>query len=233
MAAATPEQAINHPKWRMGAKISVDSATLMNKGLELIEAHYLFHLPPEKLDVVVHPESIIHSFVHYHDGSVLAQLGMPDMCTPLAVALAWPERIDVPRPRLDLTQLAQLQFEAVDEALFPCLSLAKEALAQGGSLPAVLNAANEEAVAAFLKTQIGFAEIASVVEAVLARAEILQPQTLAEVVELDHISRCRAREYIARQRMQMLLLSLQQEQLRNAIQAQSQTIARARSGFTR
>lgn len=167
LEAATPEQAVRHPNWSMGRKISVDSASLMNKGLEVIEARWLFDLPPEQISVVVHPQSIVHSLVEYVDGSVLAQLGNPDMRTPIAYGLAWPERIDAGVGSLDLFQVARLDFEAPDLQRFPCLGLAFEALSLGGAAPAVLNAANEVAVAAFLDGQIGFCDIPRRVEAAL------------------------------------------------------------------
>ena len=167
LAVATVEEALAHPNWDMGAKISIDSATLMNKGLELIEARWLFDIAPENIDVVVHPESIIHSLVEFRDTSVLAQLGLPDMCVPIAVALAYPERVRLDLPRLELSEIGRLEFEAPDHARFPCLSLASRALAGSESAPAVLNAANEVAVQAFLDRQISFPAIAETNEAVL------------------------------------------------------------------
>jgi len=198
MAKATPAQAVAHPRWDMGAKISVDSATLMNKGLELIEAHYLFPVGEERLDVVIHPESIIHSMVAYIDGSVLAQLGMPDMRTPIAYALAWPRRMATPSARLDLAQIGQLTFEAPDLKRFPALTLARDALHVGGGAPTVLNAANEVAVAAFLAGRIGFPAIVAVTSAVLGQSMALgeRPADLAEVYELDRIARIRAEEMV-------------------------------------
>ena len=169
MAVATPQQAVAHPNWDMGVKISIDSATMMNKALETIEAAYLFGMPPERLDVLVHPQSIIHSLVEYADGSTLAQLGTPDMRTPIACALAWPERMSWPAPRLDLAALGQLTFEQPDFSRFPALKLAKDALTAGGTAPAVMNAANEAAVAAFLDRRIGFLDIADTVEETLTR----------------------------------------------------------------
>jgi len=169
MAGATPEQAVAHPNWDMGVKISIDSATMMNKALETIEAAYLFGMPPERLDVLVHPQSIIHSLVEYADGSTLAQLGPPDMRTPIACALAWPERMSWPAPKLDLAALGQLTFEQPDFSRFPALKLARDALTAGGSAPAVMNAANEAAVAAFLDRRIGFLDIAGTVEETLNR----------------------------------------------------------------
>lgn len=169
MAAITPEQAVAHPNWSMGAKISVDSASMANKGLEMIEAAYLFDTPAERIDVVVHPESIIHSLVEYVDGSTLAQMGPPDMKTPIACALAWPERIAWPAPKLDLAALGRLTFEAPDEVRFPLLGLARQALKTGGSAPIVFNAANEVAALAFLDRRLGFLNIAAVVADTLSR----------------------------------------------------------------
>ncbi len=168
MRAATPEQAVAHPNWSMGAKISVDSATLMNKGLELIEAHYLFALAPDQLDVVVHPQSIVHCLVSYTDGSVLAHLGAPDMRTPISHALGWLRRMNSPSHRLDLTKIAQLTFEPADGATFPCLGLATDCLRAAGPAPTILNAANEVAVEAFLGRRIGFLDIARIVEETLS-----------------------------------------------------------------
>ena len=170
MRAVTPREAVAHPNWSMGAKISVDSATMANKGLEMIEAAYLFGMPPERIDVVVHPESIIHSLVEYVDGSTLAQMGPPDMRTPIACALAWPERIAWPAPKLDLAALGKLTFEAPDETRFPALSLARQALTEGGAAPAIFNAANEVAAWAFLDGRLGFLNIAAVVAETLDRS---------------------------------------------------------------
>ncbi|GAW39913.1 1-deoxy-D-xylulose 5-phosphate reductoisomerase [Brevundimonas sp. SH203] len=170
MGAITPEQAVAHPNWSMGAKISVDSATMANKGLEMIEAAYLFDMPQDRIDVVVHPESIIHSLVEYVDGSTLAQMGPPDMRTPIACALAWPDRIAWPAPRLDLAALGRLTFEAPDLARFPALDLARQALKAGGAAPAVFNAANEVAAFAFLDRKLAFLNIAAVVAETLERA---------------------------------------------------------------
>ncbi len=169
LAHISPEQAVAHPNWSMGAKISVDSATMANKGLEAIEAAYLFDMPADRIDVVVHPESIIHSLVEYIDGSTLAQLGPPDMKTPIACALAWPDRIAWPAPRLDLAALGRLTFERPDEALFPALGLARQALQAGGTAPIVFNAANEVAALAFLDRRLGFLNIAAVVADTLSR----------------------------------------------------------------
>lgn len=171
MAVMSPEQAVAHPNWSMGAKISIDSATMANKGLETIEAAYLFDMPAERIDVVVHPESVIHSMVEYVDGSTLAQMGPPDMKTPIACALAWPDRIRWPAPKLDLASLGRLTFEAPDEARFPALRLAREALQAGGIAPTVFNAANEIGAYAFLARKLGFLNIAAVVAETLDRAK--------------------------------------------------------------
>ncbi len=171
MSGATPAQAIAHPNWSMGAKISVDSASMMNKALEMIEAAYLFSMPPDQIDVLVHPQSIIHSMVEYSDGSTMAQLGPPDMRAPIAYALAWPGRITWPAPRLDLAAIGALTFETPDLDRFPAIRLAREALKIGGGAPAAMNAANEVAVAAFLAGRIGFLDIAATVEAVLEALE--------------------------------------------------------------
>jgi 1-deoxy-D-xylulose-5-phosphate reductoisomerase len=196
MAAATPAQAVAHPNWRMGAKISVDSATMMNKGLEVIEAHHLFALPSERLDIVVHPQSVVHGLVYYSDGSVLAQLGSPDMRTPIANALGWPDRIPAPSPRLDLAKLAQLTFEAPDPERFPALRVARAALVAGGGAPTVLNAANEVAVAAFLDEHIGFLDVAATVERTLERMPGRRIDALDDVYALDREARATARQLI-------------------------------------
>ena len=197
MRHVTPEQAVAHPIWSMGAKISVDSATLMNKGLELIEAKHLFPVSVDQLDVLVHPQSVVHSFVEYIDGSVLAQLGTPDMRTPIAYALAWPERIATPCRRLDLVEIARLEFEAPDPVRFPALNLAWTALRQGGSAPAVLNAANEEAVAAFLARRIGFLDIAAIVAETLDAVTAAPTSSLEDVIAVDRDARRRASALIA------------------------------------
>jgi 1-deoxy-D-xylulose-5-phosphate reductoisomerase len=196
MARATPEEAVAHPNWRMGAKISVDSATMMNKGLEVIEAHHLFDLASDRLEIVVHPQSVIHGLVYYSDGSVLAQLGSPDMRTPIANALGWPDRIAAPSPRLDLARLSQLTFEAPDPARFPALRIARAALEAGGSAPCVLNAANEVAVAAFLDRRIGFLDIAATVERTLEALPGRTPQNLDDVHAVDGEARAVARRII-------------------------------------
>jgi 1-deoxy-D-xylulose-5-phosphate reductoisomerase len=201
MATATREQAVAHPTWDMGAKISVDSATLMNKGLELIEAHFLFDVPEERIDVLVHPQSVIHSLVEYVDGSVLAQLGTPDMRTPIAYAMGWPKRIAAPSPRLDLAAIGSLTFERPDYERFPALRLAREALEAGGSAPTVLNAANEVAVLAFLDRQIGFLDIAKIVGETLDRIPRVDIEALEVVAEIDLKARAIARETIARNRV--------------------------------
>ncbi len=189
MKDVTPAQAVKHPNWAMGAKISVDSATLMNKGLELIEAFYLFPLKVEQLKVLVHPQSIIHCLVEMIDGSVLAQMSLPDMCTPIAYALGWPERLSAPVGKLDLAAIGQLSFEAPDEARFPALGLARQAMQAGGNAPTVLNAANEIAVGRFLKGQIGFLDIVAVVEKTLAHIPYTSLETLDAVLECNARSR--------------------------------------------
>jgi len=185
MQAAQPEQALKHPNWAMGAKITIDSATMFNKGLELIEAHYLFDMPADRLEVIFHPQSVIHSMVEYVDGSVLAQMGAPDMRIPIAHCLAWPERIDTPAARLNLAEVAKLEFEAPDEVRFPALRLAREAMVEGGAKPAILNAANEMAVAAFLERRIAFTDIAVIVESVLHAYDAAAPSTISDVLEID------------------------------------------------
>jgi len=193
---ATPEQAVAHPIWSMGAKISVDSATLMNKGLELIEAHHLFGLPGERIDVLIHPQSVVHSLVEFIDGSVIAQLGSPDMRIPIAHALAWPERMVTPAERLDLARIARLEFEEPDLQRFPALRLARDVLAAGGAGPIILNAANEMAVAAFLQRQIGFADIAGAVERALETIDAQQPRSIADVIDIDREVREKAGEFM-------------------------------------
>jgi 1-deoxy-D-xylulose-5-phosphate reductoisomerase len=185
MREATPKQAVAHPKWSMGAKISVDSATMMNKGLEVIEAHHLFGLPSEGIDIVVHPQSVIHSMVEYCDGSVLAQLGTPDMRTPIAFALGWPQRLNAPATRLNLADIASLTFEQPDDVRFPALRLARRALQAGGSAPTILNAANEVAVARFLAGEVGFLDIAAIVEHTLDRVAAQSLNSLDDVMAID------------------------------------------------
>jgi 1-deoxy-D-xylulose-5-phosphate reductoisomerase len=189
MRAATAAEAVAHPNWSMGAKISVDSATLMNKGLELIEAFHLFPVGADAIEIVVHPQSVIHSLVEYVDGSVLAQLGAPDMRVPIAHTLAWPERMATPCERLDLVSLGTLDFEAPDPVRFPALGLARQALAQSGAKPAILNAANEIAVASFLESRIAFLDIASLVSEVLARYDPPAPLSIDDVLEIDREAR--------------------------------------------
>ena len=191
LASVTPAQAVAHPNWSMGAKISVDSATLMNKGLELIEAHYLFGLPSERIDIVIHPQSTVHSLVEFVDGSVLAQLGALDMRIPIAYALAWPERLETPAERLDLAALGRLDFAAPDLDRFPALRIAREAMEAGGAAPVVLNAANEVAVDGFLKGRIRFPDIARAVEQALAESALAAPQSIADVLEIDRTTRTR------------------------------------------
>ena len=193
---ATPEQACAHPNWSMGRKISVDSATMMNKGLEVIEAHWLFGAAPARIEVVVHPQSVVHSMVEYRDGSVLAQLGHPDMRTPIAHALAWPRRMASGAAFLDFFRL-QLEFQAPDFARFPCLRLAFAALEAGGTAPAILNAANEVAVRAFLERRIRFTEIAVVVERALERVAPRAADALAPILEADALARSAAGEWVA------------------------------------
>lgn len=189
MREVTPAQAIAHPVWSMGAKISVDSATLMNKGLEMIEASFLFPVPESRIEVLIHPQSVIHSLVSYVDGSVLAQLGTPDMRTPIAVALAWPGRMPTPATRLDLAAIAKLTFEVPDFARFPALNLTRQALQTGGAAPTILNAANEVAVDAFLNGRIGFLDITRIVEQTLARVQYGALTDLAAVREADGAAR--------------------------------------------
>jgi 1-deoxy-D-xylulose-5-phosphate reductoisomerase len=193
IGAATPAQAVAHPNWSMGAKISVDSATMMNKGLELIEAHYLFKLPSQRIDILVHPQSVVHSMVEFVDGSVLAQLGTADMRIPIAYALAWPERIATPAQRLDLATIARLDFEAPDLERFPALRLAREALEAGGAAPIVLNAANEGAVASFLAGHIRFPDIVRIVQEALSSARYDAPRSIGDVLEIDRVTRDRTK----------------------------------------
>ncbi len=194
----TPAQACAHPNWSMGRKISVDSATMMNKGLELIEACWLFDARPEQVEVVVHPQSVIHSLVDYVDGSVLAQLGNPDMRTPIAHALAWPQRLDSGVAPLDLFSIARLDFQAPDEQRFPCLRLARQAAQAGGSAPAMLNAANEVAVAAFLQGRLRYPEIARMIEAVLEREAVVPVDDLDAVFAADGRARMLAEQWLSR-----------------------------------
>ena len=196
LAAATPTQAVAHPNWDMGAKISVDSATMMNKGLEFIEAHHLFPVGLDRLRIVVHPQSVVHSMVEYRDGSTLAQLGPSDMRVPIASCLAWPQRMDTPCAPLDLAAIGALTFEAPDEERFPATRIAREAAHAGGGTPAVLNAANEVAVAAFLAGQISFTRIALVVAETLNRYRPQAPSSLDDVLSIDAEARVRARDLL-------------------------------------
>jgi 1-deoxy-D-xylulose-5-phosphate reductoisomerase len=200
IGAATPEQALRHPNWSMGAKITIDSATLMNKGLEVIEAHHLFALRPDELDVLVHPQSIVHGMVEFRDGSVIAHLGPPDMRVPISHCLGFPDRIADAAPPLEWSKLANLTFEEPDLDRFPALRLAREALVAGGAAPTVLNAANEIAVAAFLARRLGFAGIPALVEATLARAAsrgiAREPESVEEALAVDHICRSMAEELL-------------------------------------
>lgn len=193
----TPESALAHPNWEMGKKISIDSATMMNKGLEIIEAHWLFGVPIEKISVHIHPESIVHSLVEYHDGAMIAQLGVPDMKTPIAYALSWPERMPLNQPPLDLCQLGRLTFSQPDEQRFPCLRLAYDALSLGGTVPAVLNAANEVAVESFLQHQISFLGIPQLIEQVLALHQRSDVKTLDQVLQADLWARKEAKKMIS------------------------------------
>lgn len=197
MERAGPEQALKHPVWSMGAKITIDSASMFNKGLEVIEAARIFSLPEERIEVLVHPQSVVHGMVQYADGSLLAQLGSPDMRIPIAHTLAWPERIATRSPRLDLAQVATLTFEAPDPVRFPALRLAREALRAGGALPAVLSAANEIAVEAFLDRRIGFLGIARLVEAVMAEVGNPHADTLEAVLHWDAEARRLAMRHVA------------------------------------
>ena len=198
MRGITPAQAVAHPNWSMGAKISVDSATMMNKGLELIEAAHLFPIGLDRIEILVHPQSIIHSMVEYRDRSTLAQLGSPDMRIPIASALAWPVRMTTPCQPLDLARIGRLDFEAPDEERFPALGLARHVAGQGGSAPAILNAANEVAVAAFLKGEIGFLDIAMIVEDVLNRYSAPAPCRIEDVLDVDARARTMAGQVMER-----------------------------------
>jgi 1-deoxy-D-xylulose-5-phosphate reductoisomerase len=194
MVSVTPEQAVAHPVWSMGAKISVDSATLMNKGLELIEAARLFPIAPDRIEIILHRQSVVHSLVEYVDGSVLAQLGSPDMRTPIAHTLAWPDRMETPVAPLDLAAIGRLDFAAPDPERFPALRLAREALAAGGARPAVLNAANEVAVGAFLDRRIAFLDIAAIVEQTMERYDPAAPGAIEDVIAIDREARHKAAE---------------------------------------
>jgi len=196
LQAVTPQEALKHPNWKMGPKITVDSATLMNKGLEVMEAHWFFDLPAEQIHVLLHPQSIVHSLVEFVDGSVLAQMGVPDMRGPIAYALAYPDRLEGASPRLDLRTVGPLTFQEPDRERFPCLDLAYEALRMGGSMPAALNAANEVAVEAFLHERIGFMDIPRVVEAIMTRHRCTPIASLDHVLSVDRWARAEAQEQI-------------------------------------
>ncbi|MBI2717131.1 MAG: 1-deoxy-D-xylulose-5-phosphate reductoisomerase [Rhizobiales bacterium] len=200
IAAATPEQALRHPNWSMGPKVTIDSASLMNKGLELIEAHHLFALKPDEIDVLVHPQSVVHGLVEYRDGSVVAQLGSPDMRIPIAHCLAWPQRIDSPAARLDLAKVGKLDFEEPDLMRFPALALARHAMTTGGAAPTVLNAADEVAVGEFIAGRIAFPAITALVEATLAAAAkrglLAEPAGIDAALAIDHIARSLARDLL-------------------------------------
>jgi len=200
IAKATPEQALRHPNWSMGPKITIDSASLMNKGLELIEAHHLFALPPDEIDVLVHPQSVVHGMVEFRDGSVVAQMGPADMRVPIAHCLAWPHRIDGPAPRLDLAACRELTFEEPDLGRFPALALARQAMQTGGAAPTVLNAADEVAVAEFIAGRIPFTMIPALVEATLeaaaARGLLAEPASIETALAVDHAARSLARELL-------------------------------------
>ena len=200
MRYVTPEQACAHPNWSMGAKISVDSATMMNKGLELIEAARLFPVPPQNIEIIVHRQSVVHSLVDYIDGSMLAQLGPPDMRTPLAYCLAWPDRMATPMPPLDLAMIGKLEFQAIDEERFPATRVAREALMAGGATPCILNAANEIAVAGFLSGQIGFLDIVATVKRTLERYQPnAAPTSVADVLMIDAAARAVAAEQMLKE----------------------------------
>jgi len=198
MRHVTPKQALKHPNWKMGAKITIDSATLMNKGLEVIEARWLFDTPPSRIEVLIHPQSVIHSMVEYVDGSVIAQLGIPDMRAPLSYALSHPERLALELQPLNLTEIGQLTFMTPDEKRFPCLGYAYEAIRVGGTLPAVLNAANEEAVNAFLKERIKFLDIGKVIRKTMDAYHPTEPKTLEHILEADAWARKRAQQAMAK-----------------------------------
>jgi 1-deoxy-D-xylulose-5-phosphate reductoisomerase len=203
MAKVTPAEAVAHPNWDMGAKISVDSATMMNKGLELIEAYYLFGLPEDKIDILVHPQSIIHSMVAYVDGSVLAQLGSPDMRTPISYTLAWPRRMVAPSARLDLGKIATLTFEPPDSERFPALRLAREALKAGGAAPNILNASNEVAVAGFLDNNLGFLDIPRIVTETLEKMPVSAIRSVDDALSVDNEARHIARDIMTETRLRV------------------------------
>ncbi len=196
MANVTPDQAVAHPNWSMGRKISVDSATMMNKALEIIEAHYLFNIEPDKIDVLIHPQSVIHSMVHYKDGSVLAQMGASDMRTPIANVLAWPERMETPGQKLDLTQMNKLTFEKPDFERFPALKTAYQCLESGLHSCVALNAANEVAVEAFLTNNIGFLDIMDCIDHILGKTKTTKLDTITDIIEFDETIRAKTKDFI-------------------------------------
>ena len=197
LAAVTKAQALKHPNWSMGAKITIDSSTLMNKGLEVIEAKWLFHIKPEQVEVIVHPQSIIHSLVQFQDGSMKAQMGLPDMKLPIQYALGYPKRLAADFPRFDFSNYASLTFEAPDKETFRCLQLAYDAMNMGGTVPCVMNAANEIAVQAFLEDRIGFLEIPSIIEGMMESMENIQQPSLDDFIQIDQATRAKALEVIA------------------------------------
>jgi len=196
LSRVTPEMALDHPRWKMGPKVTVDSATMMNKGLEVIEARWLFDLPPEKIEVLVHPQSVVHSMVEFADGSVLAQMGLADMRIPISFALSYPERVDLGFPPLDLTSVGPLEFFSPEIKMFPCLGLAYRSLEEGEGMPVVMNAANEVAVGAFLKGMLGFTGIPEVVKSVMESPPQFDDRTIAGVLEGDRMARERAKEFL-------------------------------------
>lgn len=198
LAQVTPPEALNHPQWRMGQKVSVDSASLMNKALEVIEAHWLFQVPPAKIEVLIHPQAIVHSMVEYIDGSIIAQMSWPDMRGPIAYALAYPERLDLARPSLNLAQIEKLTFHAVDKDKFPTLELAYQALEKGGTMPTVLNAANEVAVEAFLEGRIGFLQIAQLIKKIMEKHEPLSARNLENIWQAHRWAQGEARKMVER-----------------------------------
>lgn len=198
MEKITPPEALNHPQWRMGRKVSVDSASLMNKGLEVIEAHWLFRIPPSQIEVLIHPQALVHSMVEFIDGAIIAQMSFPDMRLPIAYALAYPERLDLGRPSLNLSEIGTLNFYSVDWDKFPALGLAYEALYKGGTMPAVLNAANEVAVEAFLEGRLGFLQIVRLIKEVMERHHPLDSQSLDNILQAHHWAQREAREMVAR-----------------------------------
>lgn len=198
LAKVTPEQALNHPQWRMGKKVTIDSASLMNKGLEVIEAHWLFGVPAPQIEVLIHPQSIVHSMVEYIDGSVVAQMSIPDMRGPIAYALAYPERLDIKLPSLNLFEIGKLTFSPVDPERFPALGLAYQALKEGGTMPAVLNAANEVAVEAFLQGRLGFSQISHLIRQTMARHKPIEQRSLENILQTHAWAKHEAQQMIDR-----------------------------------